>query len=273
MSVEQELEDPRKQFGDELKKARLLHPPGRLTQTDLARKARTSKSQISRIENEHGYIPPALPPLFDEFFGTDGLFKRLHDEITTQSFPALYQQRMTLEREAVEVAEWSPTLVPGLLQTPAYADAILRAGDPRASDQEIARLVSARLRRQEVLWGPTPPDLRVVLCESVLLRQIVSAELMRDQLKALLQHADRPTSSLQILPLRAAPHLLMDYGASFLTNKSHVTIVCVETYRTAGMVDDPELVRAATRAYDGLVGEAHPQGMSADLIRDLLETL
>ncbi|MFE0138207.1 DUF5753 domain-containing protein [Streptomyces sp. NPDC059037] len=180
---------------------------------------------------------------------------------------------MTLERHATAVWEWSPTVVPGLLQTAGYARAILRMGDKRATEQEISAEVGKRLTRQDILRGASPPDLRVVLCESVLMRKVGGQGVMKDQLASLLIHAERSTTKIQILPLDADAHLFIDAAATFLTTPSHMTVVCVEGYRTAGIIEDPDHVRAAVRAYDDLTGEALSARASADLIREQLERL
>ncbi|MCJ1677675.1 helix-turn-helix transcriptional regulator [Streptomyces sp. APSN-46.1] len=265
--------DPRRQFAEELKSARELYPERRLTQTDLARLARTSKSTISRLESGKGPIPPELPAVLDQLFKTDGLFKRLHEETLAQSFPAIHRRRMKLERESIAVWEWSQNVVPGLLQTSDYARAILKKGDTRASEAEITNLLRARLARQDILRSATPPELRVVLCESVLHRHLGHRDVMRGQLAALLTHMEQPTTGIRVLPLDAEGHLLLAGSVSFLTAPNHVTAVCVEAYRTTGIVEEPEHVRAAQRAFEDLMGEALSARRSADLIRDQMERL
>jgi hypothetical protein len=206
-------------------------------------------------------------------FGTEGLFTGLYEEIVAADFPAIYQRRMAAERRAEAIWEWSPTIVPGLLQTAGYARALLLKGRPRATSEEIEGEVRKRLARQDLLQAPVPPDLRVVLCESVLMRRVGGADVMREQLMALLDHGKRPTTRLRILPLDAEAHLLIDWPASFLTLPNHVTWVCGEAYRTAGIVEEPEQVRAAVRAYTDLMGEALPAPQSADLITEYMEKL
>lgn len=265
--------DPRERFGEALRDARELRPTGKLSQTDLARRARTSKSSISRIERGVPPIPSNLPGLFDQIFETDGLFKRLYEEAVTQSVPALYRRRMALEQQAVAIWEWSPSLIPGLFQTGGYARALFRADDPRASAEEVAAWVGRRLARQDLLKGAAPPDVRVVLCESVIRRRIGSAEVMRDQLAALLRYAEQPTTRFQLLPLDAEPHPLVEWPVTFLTAPNHLTTVCVESYRMTGMIEESEHVRKATRAYDDLTGEALSVRESAVLVREQMEKL
>ncbi|WP_424214022.1 helix-turn-helix domain-containing protein [Streptomyces sp. BI20] len=265
--------DPRRQFGEELRSARELWNPHPLTQTALGRHIGTSKSTISRIESGAGSIPAGIPAILDQFFGTDGLFKRLADEIADQGVPVLYRRRMALEREAIEICEWSPTVVPGLLQTPEYARAVFRGGLPRCTEAEVAVSLASRLIRQNRLSGARPPSLRVILCESVVEREIGPPEVMREQLHALLRHSESPTIRIQVLSKRAKAHRLLEWPVTLLRSPAHVTSVCVETYRTAGIITDPEHVRNAASAFDDLTAEALPTRDSADLIRKHLESL
>ncbi len=163
-------DDPRREFAEECRSARELHNPAPLTQAHLARLVRTSKSTISRVETCQARIPPELPPLLDEVFATDGKFKRLYEAAVAASFPSVYRRRMAMERVAVAIREWSPTLVPGLFQTADYARYLFEGGYPRASAREVSTLVNDRMARKALFDGDMPPDVRVVLCESVLRR-------------------------------------------------------------------------------------------------------
>jgi hypothetical protein len=265
--------DPRRVFAEECRSARELYPEHPLTQTQLARMTRTSKSTISRVETCMGPIPAELPPLLDEVFATDGLFKRLYEDIVAASFPSLYRRRMALERAAVVIQEWSPTIVPGLFQTADYARCLFKGGSPRAGEDEVAAFVASRMRRREVLDGESPPDVRVVLCESVLRRRFCPPEVMRRQLGALLAAGERPTVRVQVLPLDAPGHLFSDGPVTLLTSPSRSVSVCVENYRTAGIVDDPAPVRTALRTYDELTSDALSARESARLIVEQMETL
>ncbi|AKA05551.1 DNA-binding protein [Streptomyces noursei ZPM] len=268
-----EVRDARRQFAEELKSARELYDPRPLSQEALARLVGTSKSTISRVETCHGRIPPELPAMLDEVLGTDGKFKRLYEEIVARSFPSLYRQRMALERSAAVIREWSPTIIPGLLQTADYARSIFKGNAPRAGEDEVSTLLTNRLTRQAILDRDAPPDVRVVMCQSVLLRQLCSPEVMRRQLKALLEAGERSTVRVQILPLDAPAHLFSDWPVSLITTPTHQTSVCVENFKTAGIIEEPDHVRAALRTYDELTSEALSARESARLIASQMESL
>ncbi len=242
-----------------------------MTQSELARRARMSKSAISRIERAVPPIPSGLPALLDEIFGTDGTFKRLYDEIRADAFPAQYRQRMEAEPKAVAIAEWSPTVVPGLLQTAGYAHALFRAGAPRASDQELARMVGVRLARQDVLRGSSPPDFSAVMCESVIRRNVGGRAVMRDQLAALLAVGAQHTTVLQVLPLTAETHGLMDGPMSILTAPNGTTVVYTEGIKSGAIISEPAAVRHLARSYDVITASALSREASARMIRKLME--
>ncbi|MFH9107220.1 helix-turn-helix domain-containing protein [Streptomyces albus] len=268
-----DAQDPRKQFAEECRSARELYPGGPLTQTELARMVRTSKSTISRVENCVGPIPAGLPSLLDQVFATDGLFKRLYEEVESRGFPAHSRPRIELEPRAVAIAEWSPTVVPGLLQTPDYARALFREGDPRASDAELASTVHKRMARQEILKGTTPPDFSAILCESVIRRRVGTPKVMREQLAVLLEHGKRPTSVIQVLPLDAGTHGLMDGPLSIVTTADGPPVVYTEGIRSGAIIDEPSQVRHLSRSYDVLTASALSRDTSAQMIRKHMEAL
>ncbi|WP_244943385.1 DUF5753 domain-containing protein [Streptomyces inhibens] len=209
--------------------------------------------------------------MLDEVFSTDGLFKRLYEEITAQSFPVHSRRRMKLELRAIAIAEWSPTVVPGLLQTAGYAHSLFREGDPRASDEELAKKVQHRLARQDVLKGSSPPDFSVIICESVIRRTVGGPEVMREQLSALLTHSTQPTTVLQVLPLSAGTHGLMDGSMSILTTPDGPPVIYTEGIRSGAIIDEPSAVRNLSRSYDVLTTPALSRDASARMIRKLME--
>ncbi|MFF0445484.1 Scr1 family TA system antitoxin-like transcriptional regulator [Streptomyces sp. NPDC004609] len=267
------VSDPRREFAEALRDARELRLAGKWTQAQLAREVRTSSSTISRIEGSDFPIPSNLPEIFDQIFETDGRFKDLYERIREQGYVAHAQRRMKLETTAVAIAEWSQTVVPGLLQTPSYARALFRAGKPRAANDEIKALVRARMERQELFQRKSPPDFSAVVCESVIRRNVGGADVMREQLAVLLSHGKRPTSVVQVLPLGASCHALMDAPVSILTTASGTVVVHTEGIRSGSMIEEPGDVRHLSRSYDVVTASALSPDASAELILKVMEAL
>jgi transcriptional regulator with XRE-family HTH domain len=125
--------------------------------------------------------------------------------------PDWFSAFVSLEGSAELIRAYEPHYVPGLLQTDDYAQAVLRAGRPQASQEEIDRSVALRRERQALLTRKEPPLLWVVMDETVLRRPIGGAGVMRAQISRLIEACDMPQIRLQVLPFSLGPHPAM-YG-------------------------------------------------------------
>jgi transcriptional regulator with XRE-family HTH domain len=186
-----------------------------------------SPSKISRYERARtGLQPREVERLLDYYeitgarrahllaLAQDAAQKGWWEEFA-DDLSADYQQFIGLEHEASSMAIWHVDVVPGLLQTQAYARHIISSYnrvDPRAP-RMVERMVKVRMRRQQVLNREPELQLSVVLDESVLKRRIGDELVMYEQLQRLVREADRPNLTLQVLPLDAQ-HTV--FGESFV---------------------------------------------------------
>jgi transcriptional regulator with XRE-family HTH domain len=125
--------------------------------------------------------------------------------------PDWFSGFVSLEAEATVIRAYEPHYVPGLLQTKDYARAVLRAGRPGASDQEIERNLAVRMERQVLFRSRGAPMLWAVMDETVLRRPIGGQDVMRSQIAALAEACAEPNVRLQIMPFVGGPHPAM-YG-------------------------------------------------------------
>ncbi|MEU1705187.1 helix-turn-helix transcriptional regulator [Streptomyces sp. NPDC005706] len=132
-----------------------------------------------------------------------GWWQRFHDVL-----PDWFSLYVSLEGAARIVRSYEPHFVPGLLQTEAYARAVLEAGTiGQTGPETIERHVSLRMARQRLLEREDPPHLWVIMDETVLRRPVsVDAAVMRDQLDRLLEYAGRDRVTLQLAEFAAGPH-------------------------------------------------------------------
>jgi Domain of unknown function (DUF5753) len=121
----------------------------------------------------------------------------VHKPCLTRSDLACYEKHLT-EARAHSLRYWSPVLVPGPFQTPAYAEELIRAMG--YDEAKVAESLDRRLRRQDMLTRDNPPDVTIVLWEPVLYHQIGTPEVMRDQCARLLEVSQLPAVSLHVLP-------------------------------------------------------------------------
>ena len=181
----------------------------------VAAALRWSPSKISRYERaKTGLQPREVERLLDYYEITGDRRQRLLDlaedathkgwwEDFGDNISPDYQQFIGLEDEASSMAIWHVDVLPGLLQTPAYAKHIISSYgriEPITPGM-IDRMVRVRMRRQQVLERASAVQLSVVLDESILQRRIGGDRVMAEQLQRLAQDADRPNVELRILPL------------------------------------------------------------------------
>src|SRR5690606_11051821 len=105
-----------------------------------------------------------------------------------------------------------------LFQTPAYAEAVVRADDPQLGDEEVARRVKLRQARQHtVLDRDQPPAVWRVIHENALRLPVGGPEVARDQLETLLTFIERPNITVQVLPVAAGAHAGIEGSFTFLS--------------------------------------------------------
>lgn len=183
----------------------------------VAAALRWSPSKISRYELARtGLKPDDVERLLDYYgvggvrreyllrLAADAARKGWWEDFTDELSPD-YQQYIGLEHEASSVAIWHVEVIPGLLQTPAYARHIVTNYgliEPIAPGL-IERLVRVRMQRQLVLSREPLAQLSVVLDESILGRRIGDEQVMYDQLTHLAELSDRPNIAIRVLPLGA----------------------------------------------------------------------
>ena len=120
--------------------------------------------------------------------------------------PPWFQSYLGLEAAASLIRTYEIQFVPGLLQTPEYARAVILLGHAGADADEIDRRVELRRQRQQILARTEPPQLWAVIDEAVLRRPIGGPEVMRAQIEALIEAAKQPNIRLQIIPFHAGGH-------------------------------------------------------------------
>ncbi|WP_162231687.1 DUF5753 domain-containing protein [Allosalinactinospora lopnorensis] len=178
------------------------------------------------------------------------------------------------EAEATDIRTCESQVIPGLLQTPEYAEAIFLGGRYEGAEA-IQRRVEARMARREILTKFNPVHLRAVIDESVLQRAIGGKEVMAGQLKHLLYMAKMPNVDVQILPLEVgahaaltAPFMILDFP-----NPLDPSIVCVETLTDALYLELPEDVQRYSVTFGDVQGSAVSTARSAAIVSDALESL
>ncbi|MFI8853580.1 Scr1 family TA system antitoxin-like transcriptional regulator [Streptomyces sp. NPDC053499] len=240
------------------------------TQRELAARVYVSPGRIAQLECALGARPTwELTKAIDLAVGADGLLMDLWPHVYRESFPDWAQRFMELAAKAVVIRTYMAQAVPGLLQTEAYARALLRVGRTLTSAEMLEERVALRMARQQRLLGPDAPTLQVVLDEAVLVRPVGGARTMREQLTRLRRASDRHT--IQVLPFASGEHAMMGVSLTILTLPDGCEVAYTEGSDQGQLYEEPDEVVTFVRAYDQLRADSLPRGLSAAMIADAVE--
>lgn len=237
-----------------------------LSQEDLSKAINYSASLVSSIET--GSRPPSRDylALVDKALKTGGLFERLlTDVVSIDRAPVWFRDWIIIEREATLLRWFEPSVVPGLLQTEAYARAILDWGglhDPAA----VERYVTSRLERQSVLTKPGPAHLIAIIDEGVLHRSAGDPAVMAGQCAHLLACAERPNIHLHVVPAAAGVHAGL-WGAFILAKTHDLEVAHIDNTLHAQVIDRRSAVDSLIRKWEAIRSEALPRAHSIELIK------
>ena len=187
------------------------------------------------------------------------------------AIPEWFQFYVGLEAAASAMQEYNAELVTGLLQTEAYARAVMTAAMRADPDEEMERQIAVRLERQKRLVAPDAPALWAVMNEAVLHRQVGGPDVMRDQLAHIGQLAGRPNVTIQVLPFNAGAHpaMLGSFTVMQFPDPADRDVVYVETGTGALYLEKPEDVRRYSLMIDYLRAQALGPAESRALIAQL----
>ena len=130
--------------------------------------------------------------------------------------PEQYTTYIGFEGEASSVWNYESLFIPGLLQTEDYARAVIRAVLPWASRDEVERRVEVRMERQDVLRNDNPLELWVIMDEAALQRQVGGRPILQAQLGHLIEAADLPNVTFQVIPFDVGAHAGMPGSFVFM---------------------------------------------------------
>ncbi|MFI1395674.1 helix-turn-helix domain-containing protein [Streptomyces sp. NPDC020681] len=189
--------------------------------------------------------------------------------------PDWFRAYVSLESEASVIRLYEPHYVPGLLQTDDYAAALMRVGFPNGDEEEIARRVELRVRRQELLSRPDAPAIWAVLEETVLRRPVGGAEVMRAQIDHLSEVLELPKVRIQIMRFAAGAHPgafgpfhYFRFGFSELPD-----VVYTESLAGAVYVDQPDDVVNYLEVMDRMTVQAEPVARTRSILGELRKEL
>ena len=187
--------------------------------------------------------------------------------------PSWFPTYVGLEGAASLIRVYEVQFVHGLLQTEAYARAVVERGMKGASPADIERRVALRLERQKYLLSTGGPEFHVVLDEAALRRPYGDREVMRGQLQHLIEVSEQPNVRLQIMPFGFGGHsgesgafTILSFPESDLSD-----VIFLEQLTSALYLDKAEDVTQYEKAMKELQQDSPGPDESRDLLRGLLQ--
>ncbi|WP_030804894.1 helix-turn-helix domain-containing protein [Streptomyces sp. NRRL F-2799] len=268
----------RRRLGQELRKLRELKG---MTAEEVADRLLVSQSKISRLENGRRSISQrdvrdlcGVYEVEDQRV-VDSLMEMARDSRqqgwwhTFGDIP--YSVYIGLETDAQSLRVYEPQLVTGLLQTRAYAEALVRGALPETSTAEIEKRVNVRMRRQErVTDDSNPLRLWVVLDEAALHRVVGSKLIMREQLEHLIELSNLPHVTVQVLPFEVGAHpgLNGQYAILEFADAADSSVVYLEGVTSDLYLEKAPDVQKYAVMYEHLRAQALPVERSQQFIQD-----
>lgn|SRR5690625_338836 len=257
-----------------------------LTTPQVAAKFGWSPGKVSKMETtETKRINPSdLDKLLDLYGVKDApqreAMQALAKDARQRGWWSKYKEVFTdkalpdFEAEASLIQTFQTQMVPGLLQTPEYTEALLKGG-PCTAPEVIERKVEARMARRDILTGTDPARLRAVIDEAALRRAIGSTSILKGQLAHLLYMAQMPNVSVQVLPFHVGSHAALCAPFTILDfpDPLDLPIVFIETASDGLFLEEPGEVEKHSATFGDAQGSALSPSASAGLITDALKSL
>jgi transcriptional regulator with XRE-family HTH domain len=256
---------------------------------DVANYMNCSAAKISRIEG--GHVGATASDVRDmlEYYGVPRVERekyvaltrrpplpgwwRLYSDLVEQG--EWFREYGPLEDQASTLSVFETTLVPGLLQTEGYVRALLSAGRPTGSQTGIDRRVQFRIERQAILKRENPPSYIAVLDEAVLRRPVGTVETMRAQLQYLVNSAELPHVTIQVVPFSSGAYIGQDGSFNILSfsEPHNPDVAYIESPAGSLYLDEPEAVQHQIDAFNLIRKTALNKQETSAFIRAIITDL
>ncbi|MFF0214873.1 helix-turn-helix domain-containing protein [Streptomyces vinaceus] len=206
----------------------------------------------------------------DGVLGAGGKIAAMKVDVEKARYPKKVRDLAKLESEAVELGAYASIVVHGLLQTDEYVRALYGLRRPAYPDEEIERLVTARMARQKVLGHPSAPLLTVVLEEAVLRRPVGGKMVLRGQLERLLEVGSLRHVEIQVMPTAVEEHAGLAGSLQLMRLKGGTTVGHNEGQLVSRLITDPKEVQILDMRYGMIRAQALTPRESLTFIEKVL---
>ncbi|MCM3302918.1 helix-turn-helix domain-containing protein [Streptomyces pseudogriseolus] len=241
-----------------------------LTQQQLGEAIGYSVEQVASVEQGRRPAKAAFTRAADRVLEAGGILEVLQDEVDRAKLPRFFRNFAVIEAEVVSRFSFDPLLVPGLLQTEAYARAVFAGHCPPLSAEIIDQHTEARLSRQKLLTRVPLAELSFIVSEEALRNPVGDAEVMREQWQRLLEVGASRNVEVQVMPAASGFHPGLNGPFVVLETNQHQHLGYVESQEVGCVIREPAEVSAFGLRYGKLRSQALNCEESARLIERLV---
>ncbi|MFJ4677324.1 MULTISPECIES: Scr1 family TA system antitoxin-like transcriptional regulator [unclassified Kitasatospora] len=237
-------------YGAELRR---LREKAGLSQQELADLVFISPTYVSQLEKATRRPQEDLSRQLDTVLSADGHLERLHSLVRTmrsRQFADYFVEAAEHELRAKTILEYAPLVVPGLLQTRRYTEAMILAANPLLDEEKLEERLTGRLERQVIIGDPTRLLFWAVLDEAVLRRVVGSREIMAEQLRHIAELIAERQIIVQVVEFGAGAHALLGGMVSLMAFDDAPPLAYMESVHVGHLVDETALVEKCRLAYD-----------------------
>ncbi|MFI1381925.1 Scr1 family TA system antitoxin-like transcriptional regulator [Embleya sp. NPDC020886] len=242
-----------------------------LSRVDLGTRVRFSKHTVESVELGRRMPDEAFVERAEEALGNTGALRMAARHLTRgeAGLAAWFRRWARLEREAVSLCTYECCLVPGLLQSEAYARAVFEGTIPLRTDEELEAQLAARMERQAMMRERPTVPFGFIVEEHVFRRRFGDAQAMRALVDHVLERSTPRNVTLQVVPLTAELHTCLDGPLQILETPAGQRLGYSEGQENGRLIADRKEVSLLCQRYDTL----RSQALNPKESRDLLERL
>ncbi|MEV8532883.1 helix-turn-helix transcriptional regulator [Streptomyces sp. NPDC051211] len=245
-----------------------------LTQEQLAPRIRYSVQYVGSVEQGRRFPSDRYIERVEEALDAFGVIRLAARQATRQrGLASWFRKWALLEEDSVALNTYECRVIPGLLQTEAYARALIANVPPVKTHQQVEAKVRARLERQRLLVREPFTAFSFILDQPLIDRQTGSRDITLEQIDHLLMAAELPSVELQLIPTVQPDHAGTDGPIQLLETADHTWLAYSEGQRSGQLISDPKEISILHQRYAKLRSQALNPADSVSLLKRLRGTL
>ncbi|MGW3508006.1 helix-turn-helix domain-containing protein [Streptomyces sp. NPDC000994] len=240
------------------------------TQEDYAPLVGYQPGTVASIEQGRRFPPRVFVERAEEVLDAFGALKGVYKHVGREKgLASWFRQWAELEEQAISLYTFENRLVPGLLQTEAYARGLFSVRLPLLADPQIEAMIAARLERQSLFAERPNTAFSFIVEEHVLQRESGGTDVMREQIGRLLEATEPRNVEVQIMPKSRGVHAGIDGPIQLLETPENEWFAYCEAQRSGQLLVDPKSISVLHMRYAKLRSQALSPGDTRSLLEQM----